>query len=125
MKSFIVASGIFLLVIGLLTWNSLFILRCTDALTASVMQLPQNTYGDPVEYETAMQNIHIIWKKKREIIAVTVPRRITEPLERSMRALEAGWIAEDDAMYRQSIADLLNALENLREAEGFSLDAIV
>ena len=117
MKSFIVACCIFALVIGALIGNAVFVLRCTDALTDAAAQLPDNAHGDPAQYEIAMQN--------REIIAITVPYRIIEPIERALRALEAGWISENDPIYRQAVADLLNAFGNLRQTERFSLGGIV
>ena len=125
MKSFVVACGIFGLVVGLIIGNSVFICRRVDAMTAAVLQMPEKTNGAPAEYGSAVQNITSIWEKNRTLISVTVPRRITDPLERAMRAMEAGWRSEDDAMYRRAVSDLLAALESLREAEGFSLGAIV
>lgn len=125
MKSFVVACCIFAFVIGALIGNAAFVLRCTDALTDAAAQLPDNTHGDPAQYEIAMQSIRYIWKENREIIAITVPHRITEPMERALRALEAGWITESDTVYRQAVADLLNALRNLQQAERFSLSGIV
>lgn len=125
MKSFIAACGIFGLVIGVLIWNAVFTLRCTDAMTAAARQLPNNVYGDPAQYETAMQSIHLIWKEKRKIIAISVPRRITDPLERALRTAEVGWSTGNDTVYRQSVADLFDALKILRQTEGFSLDGIV
>lgn len=125
MKSFIVACCIFALVIGALIGNAVFVLRCTDALTDAVMRLPESTHGDPAQYEIAMQSIQCIWKENREIIAITVPYRIIEPIERALRALEAGWITENDPIYRQAVADLLNAFGNLRQTERFSLGGIV
>jgi hypothetical protein len=125
MKSFVVACGIFGLVVGLIIGNSVFICRRVDAMTAAILQMPEKTNGAPAEYGSAVQNIRSIWEKNRTLISVTVPRRITDPLERAMRAMEAGWRGGDDAMYRHAVSDLLAALESLREAEGFSLGAIV
>jgi hypothetical protein len=125
MKSFVVACGIFGLVVGLIIGNSVFICRRVDAMTAAILQMPEKTNGAPAEYGSAVQNIRSIWEKNRTLISVTVPRRITDPLERAMRAMEAGWRSGDDAMYRRAVSDLLAALESLREAEGFSLGAIV
>ena len=125
MKSFVVACSIFVLVVGLIVGNSLFIRHRVDAMTATALRLPEKTHGDPAEYGVAVQSIYDIWGKCRDLIAVTVPRRITDPLERAMRAMEAGWRSGDDAMYRHAVSDLLAALESLREAEGFSLGAIV
>lgn len=125
MKSFLAACGIFGAVIGLLIWNASFISYTTDEMIRAVQELPSNTNGDPAEYEIAIQRIHIIWKESREYIAITVPQRITEPLELAMISLEAGWQAGDNAMYRQAAADFLFALRQLQEEEGFSLAAIV
>ena len=125
MKSFVAACGIFGLVIGALIWNAVFTLRCTDAMTDAARQLPDNTHGDPAQYETAMQNIYLIWKEKRDIIAISVPRRITDPLERALRTAEVGWVTGNDTVYRQSVSDLFDALKTLRETEGFSLGGIV
>lgn len=125
MKSFVAACGIFGLVIGALIWNAVFTLRCTDAMTDAARQLPDNTHGDPAQYETAMQNIYLIWKEKRDIIAISVPRRITDPLERALRTAEVGWVTGNDTVYRQSVSDLFDALKALRETEGFSLGGIV
>lgn len=125
MKSFVAACGIFGLVIGALIWNAVFTLRCTDTMTDAARQLPDNTHGDPAQYETAMQNIHLIWKEKRDIIAISVPRRITDPIDRALRTAEAGWVTGNDTVYRQSVSDLFDALKILRETEGFSLGAIV
>ena len=125
MKSFVAACGIFGLVIGALIWNTVFTLRCTDAMTDAARQLPDNTHGDPAQYETAMQNIYLIWKEKRDIIAISVPRRITDPLERALRTAEVGWVTGNDTVYRQSVSDLFDALKTLRETEGFSLGGIV
>lgn len=125
MKSFIAACCIFALVIGLLIGYTVFVRRCTEAMCAAVSRLPENAYGDPAEYETAMRNIHLLWKSSRGVLAVTVPKRITDPLEQALRSLEAGWTTKNDTVYRRSVADLLYALSNLRETEGFSLAAIV
>ena len=125
MKSFVVACSIFVLVVGLIVGNSLFIRHRVDAMTAAALRLPEKTHGDPAEYGGAVQSIYDIWGKCRDLIAVTVPRRTTDPLERAMRVMEAGWRAGDDAMYRQAVSDLLAALENLRKSEGVSLGTIV
>ena len=125
MKSFVVACSIFVLVVGLIVGNSVFIRHRVDAMTAAALRLPEKTHGDPAEYGVAVQSIYDIWRKCRDLIAVTVPRRTTDPLERAMRGMEAGWRAGDDAMYRQAVSDLLAALENLRKSEGFSLGTIV
>ena len=125
MKSFVVACSIFVLVVGVIVGNSVFILHRVDAMTAAALRLPEKTHGDPAEYGVAVQSIYDIWGKCRDLIAVTVPRRTTDPLERAMRVMEAGWRAGDDAMYRQAVSDLLAALENLQKSEGFSLGTIV
>lgn len=125
MKSFLAACVIFAVVIGLLIGHAVYVRHSLDTMIAAVQEMPQSAHGDPAEYGTAMQDVYIIWKKTRRILAVTAPRRATEPLERSLRGLEAGWMAGDDALYRQSIADLMGSLQNLREAEGFSPGAIV
>ena len=65
MKSFVVACCIFAFVIGALIGNAAFVLRCTDALTDAAAQLPDNTHGDPAQYEIAMQSIRYIWKENR------------------------------------------------------------
>lgn len=124
MKSFVVACSIFALVVGMVIGNSVFIHKQVDAITSAILLLPENTDGTPAEYGSAVQNIRSTWEKNRDFIAVTVPHRITDPLEQAIRAMEAGWHSSDDAMYRRAVSDLLAALENLREAEGFSLSAI-
>ena len=125
MKSFVVACSIFVLVVGVIVGNSVFILHRVDAMTAAALRLPEKTHGDPAEYGAAVRNIYTIWEKSRDLVAATVPRRATDPLERAMRVMEAGWRAGDDAMYRQAVSDLLAALENLQKSEGFSLGTIV
>ena len=125
MKSFLVACGIFVLVIGLLIGYTVFVRRCTDALYIAAQSLPENVHGDPAEYETAMRDIHLIWKNNRKILTATVPKRITDPLEQSLRSLEVGWMTEDTSLYRRALADLLCTLMNLRETEGFSLSAVI
>lgn len=125
MKSLIAACAIFALVIAALALNGTHLQNTTEALTDAVHKLPQNTDGDPADYEIAMQSAHIIWKENRERIAVTVPRRTTEPFERALLSIEAGWKTKDDTLYRQSVAEALFALRHIREAEGFSLAVIL
>ena len=63
MKSFVVACSIFVLVVGVIVGNSVFILHRVDAMTAAALRLPEKTHGDPAEYGAAVRNIYTIWEK--------------------------------------------------------------
>ena len=125
MKSLIASCAILAVVITVIVLHGEFVHDCTQHLMLAVQSLPQNTNGDPTDYETAMQNLYLILKENRARLAVTVPGRITEPMERSLRSIEAGWLCDDNALYRQSVEEALLAIQRIRDTEGFSLTAVL
>ena len=125
MKSLIASFIIFALVTGTLFTGGVWISEKTDTLHTALSHLPRNTNGDPEAYGIAIKEAQNIWNDMRRGLELTVPRRLLDSLERALQGIEAGWLCEDDAMYRRSLAEALTATEQLRAYEGLSLSAIL
>lgn len=125
MKSLIASFIIFALVTVALFAGGTWISQKTEMLHTALCQFPRDTKGDPDVYGIAMKDAHNIWKDMRRCMEMTVPRRLLDPLDRALQGIEAGWLCDDDALYRRSLAEALTATEQLRAYEGISLSAIL
>ena len=125
MKSLIAACVILAAVIIAVTLSGMYMHDLTRDMTAAVQSFPESTDGDPADYEIAIQTVYIIWEENRSRIAILVPGRTNEPLERALRSIESGWKSGDDALYRQSLAEVLLAVQRIRDTVGFSLTAVL
>lgn len=125
MKTLIASLIIFALVTVALFAGGAWISNKTETLHTALCHLPRDTKGDPEAYGIAIKDAHNIWKDMRRCIELTVPRRLLDPLDRALQGIEAGWLCDDDALYRRSLAEALTATEQLRAYEGVSLSAIL
>ena len=124
MKAFIGAILIFLLLVGGVTANTLFMGQRLDVLLQAAIALPCDASKDATPCPEAEALLRL-WEKTRPIAAVTVSSARLEKIDSALGRMKVAWDAGDDDAYREARAELVLLLSRLRAMESLSLLSIL
>ncbi len=125
MKAFIAACLILALLIGSITANGILLHDRLTAVIDALLTLPEQLPPGNRSENLSAGRLAETWEEARRLATLTVSAARIESVNRALAALYAGWDTRDDALYRESRAELLLLLTRIRAAESFSVDNIV
>ena len=117
MKILIVSIAALALVFGLVIGNYFLINDIYDRMLLEVNNLSE---GASAEIDALVK----YWNKKRMIVSLSVPHRISDELERNLLILKAKIKHGSYVEFEEVRASLLNSIEEMRVHAGVSLDTI-
>jgi len=119
MKAFVISIVTLLLVFGVIIWNFLYINNIYAYMSETVTELSQD--------EASMVKVDELWKswkRKSVLIALSVPHRISDEVERNLTILRSRVHEGSRADFLEAKELLLNSIEEMRIHAGASLDSI-
>ena len=119
MKSFIISIITLTIVFGVIIWNFFYINNIYVSMTESVNELrrPDASLKDA-------EKLYKYWKDKSILIALSVPHRISDEIEKNLIIL-IGKLSEDSHNgFEEAILLALNSLEEMKVHAGISVDSI-
>jgi len=117
MKIFIVSIVALLLVFGLVIGNYFLINNIYDRMLKEVNNL---TEASVMEIDSLVK----YWDKKRIIVSLSIPHRISDELERNLVVLEAKIKHESYSEFEEIRAFLINSIEEMKIHAGLSFDTV-
>ena len=117
MKILIVSIVALLLVFGLVIGNYFLINKIYDYMLKEVNDLTEESVSE-------IDSLIKYWNKKRMIVSLSVPHRISDELERNLLILEAKIKHGSYVEFAEARASLLNSIEEMRVHAGVSIDTI-
>ncbi len=119
MKSFVISIVTLLLVFGVIIWNFFYINNIYAYMSEAVTELRQDE-ASKIEVDKLWKN----WKKKSTIIALSIPHRISDELEKNLTVLRSRVYEGSKSDFLEAKELLLNSIEEMRIHAGASLDSI-
>ena len=119
MKSFVISIVTLLLVFGVIIWNFFYINNIYAYMSEVVTELHQDE-----ESKIKVEELWKSWKKKSVLIALSVPHRISDELERNLTILKSRVQEGSKSDFLEAKELLLNSIEEMRIHAGASLDSI-
>lgn len=119
MKSFVISIVTLLLVFGVIIWNFFYINNIYAYMSETVTELSQD--------EASKIKVDILWeswKKKGVLIALSVPHRISDDIEKNLTILRSRVHEGSKSDFLEAKELLLNSIEEMRIHAGASLDSI-
>ncbi len=114
MRSFIIASLILFIMIGLIICNSLWLIPRLDEL----ISLCEDKSGSP-----DLEKLISRWQDCRRVISLSVNRSELDRAENALCGLSAFEPSSPD--FQAKLRELISALHSIRDAQCFSLDNIL
>ena len=119
MRAFIIAILTLTLVFGLIIWNFFYINNIYVNMAESVTELKADSSSLP-----DAKRLYEYWKSKQTIIALSVPHRISDEIERNLVSL-IGKLSEDTPNdFEEARLLTLNSIEEMIVHAGISADSI-
>ena len=122
MKGFIASVITLCLLIGLITWNGIWIHKTTASLLNDTKVLARASADDRVQLSEDLYNK---WKKHKRILAVTVSHTEIETIDSRIVSAASYARDKDDAEFGAAVAQLREDLEFLHHSESFTLEGII
>ncbi len=119
MKSFVISIVILILIFGVIIWNFFYINNIYVNMTEAVNALS----GDSSSLPEA-ERIYEYWKSKQTVIALSVPHRISDEIEKNLLTM-IGRLSEDSPEgFEEARLLALNSIEEMIVHAGISADSI-
>ena len=121
MRSFIVASVIFLLTVTLILVNSFYVLKKTDALLGLCSEIGNQTVGtaaDPIE------KLLSEWLQCRDKLSLSVSHSEIDRAESALYSMMEYYLAGNRDEFEVELSVFRNALTHIADKQKFSLGNI-
>ena len=119
MKSFIISVILLILIFGVIIWNFFYINNIYVDLTKAVNALS----NDPSSLSDA-KKIYEYWKSKQTVIALSVPHRISDEIEKNLLTLIGKLSESSPGGFEEARLLTLNSIEEMIVHAGISADSI-
>lgn len=119
MKSFIISIIILLLIFGIIIWNFFYINNIYENMEKSVKELKHDSSSLP-----RAEKIYEYWKSKQTVIALSVPHRISDEIEKNLLTLIGKLSEESSTGFDEARLLTLNSIEEMIVHAGISADSI-
>ena len=119
MKAFIISIVTLLLVFGVIIWNFFYIINIYEYMSQTVTGLEPDEAS-----RKSVDEVWNTWRKKSIIIAISIPHRISDELEKNLIILKSKVYEGTNMGFEESKQLLLNSIEEMRIHAGASIDSI-
>jgi hypothetical protein len=121
MKTFILASAIFLLILIFVITSAIFLVKFGRELKSIAEDFPADLLTEADSYQTTLQTFKNTFNEKRFFIHLTIGHSENESIENALRDLEARYKNGDPSGYASARSRLISAIERIIDAESLSL----
>ncbi|MBQ9743786.1 MAG: hypothetical protein IJW19_01535 [Clostridia bacterium] len=119
MKSFVISILTLAIICGVIIWNYVYINKIYDYMNETVNALECNEVS-----AIKVDELWSFWKKKSIVIAISIPHRVSDDLERNLVILRTKLKEGSNYEFEESKSLVLNSIEEMRIHAGASLDSI-
>lgn len=119
MKAFIISICTITLIFGVIIWNFFYINNIYVYMTDTVTEFELNE--ESVKKAEALWEY---WKRKSVIIALSIPHRVSDELEKNLVILQAKLRSGSDFELDEAKALTLNSIEEMRIHASASFDSV-
>ena len=118
MRSFIVASVIFLLTVVLIIVNSIYVIKKTDTLLALCSEIDNQTIGTAAApIETLLSE----WQRCRDKLSFSISHSEIDRAESALYSLTEEYLAGNQAEFKVQLSVFRNALTHIADKQKFSI----
>lgn len=117
MKAFITALCTLIIIFGIIIGNYLYILNIYKSMIDSVSRLTMDSSNE-------VNELISYWRKRSTYIALSVPHKISDEIERNLLLLKAKLENKLDNGFFEAKELLLNSIEEMKIHAGISADSI-
>ena len=117
MKSFFCSLGIFILMLGLIVWNYVYMASTCDALAEKIEALPACDGADD-----ALAALSEYWDREKNKIGISVSQHTIDKMNDCMAELKYAVKNRDAQIFECARYRAISIVEELRDAESLSLE---
>ncbi|MBQ8392407.1 MAG: hypothetical protein IJX51_01415 [Clostridia bacterium] len=119
MKSFAISILTLAIICGVIIWNYAYINKIYNYMNETVNSLECNEVS-----AAKAEELWRFWKKKNIVIALSIPHRVSDELERNLVVLRTKLKNGSNYEFEESKSLVLNSIEEMRIHAEASLDSI-
>ena len=120
MKTFFATVVIFLLLLGIILWNTLFV-----NATVQELEVRLSALSTPQAAADSLTALEDYWQEQRCRIRLSVPSETVLRLDTHLAALRAALLVGDAAGFARARAEALTVVRSIRDAERPTLDNLL
>lgn len=121
MKALIISLILFILILALIIMQSCAVQKLTRGMLLLIDALPAQTGGG----SKIIEELTVTWEAHKLLLSLTVSHKILDEIDYALTDLQISDETGDEFAYRRALPHLQNAVEKLRDAEGFSLQSLI
>lgn len=121
MKAWIISLILFIAVLSMIILQSCAVQKLTHSMLSLMETLPEQ----PNRESGATQELTAMWEAQKVLLSLTVSHKVLYEIDIALIDLQVSEEAGDVVAYRCALPHLQNAIEQLRDAEGFSLQNLI
>ncbi len=124
MKTFFLASAIFLIIVIFVITSAVFLVKFGRELRSSAEEFPADLPTDSDAFLTTLRNFRKTFEDKRPFIHLTIGHSENESIEDALLDLEARQKSGDTSGYAKARSRLISAIDKIIDAESLSFSTV-